>query len=281
MEYLETASSKDELEKSEYSSDDDQSDNGDSQASEGEESVEVDHKPASALATFAKKSRTATTSSTTKFCAKENPLHVEVKRSATLPSRNHGWVITVSPSPVDPEEPAQLGANRSASLPGEALENNWSCLPWGLPTLDRSDGQAVGRWGEAFVNQLLLQKYPPATGAIVEWVNKNEETRAAYDLKVTFTGPNAHCTWGDTPVHPRRNETIFIEVKTTASDRLSTFELSLQEWDFATRRVGSSLVSYHVYRVYGAGNPSRVRVQIIVDILRSIEAKRVRLCLSV
>jgi hypothetical protein len=288
VECNETAASKDEDEKSEDSSDEDQSYKSESLAVNIKESIKVGSKPTSDLPTLVKQNQPSLGKITAKLCANEGAGGEEeeevprdkVKQGVSLQTGHRGWVITLSPSQLIPGEPAQLGDNRSVG-PGEALDIYRPCLPWGLPALDRSDGYAVGRWGEAFVNQLLLQKYPPATGAIVEWVNEKEETRAAYDLKVTFTGPHAHSTWGDPPVHPRRSETVFIEVKTTASDRLSTFELSLQEWDFATRRVGSSLVTYHVYRVYGAGNPSRVRVQVIEDILRSIEAKRVRLCLSV
>jgi hypothetical protein len=204
----------------------------------------------------------------------------EVVRNIANSTDKSGWMITVGRPTVTPSEPAQLGGSSGSGI-GGLSEGAWACLPWGQPPLDRSDGRAVGRWGEAFVSQLLLQKYPPETGAVVEWVNEKDETRAAYDLKVTFTGLRARATWGGAWSHPRKNETVFIEVKTTASDRLSTFELSLQEWDFATRAVGSSLVTYHVYRVYGAGHPSSVRVQVVEDILQSIEAKRVRLCLSI
>ena len=40
----------------------------------------------------------------------------------------------------------------------------------------------MGRWGEAFVFQLLLRRDPASRGFTVEWVNQAEETRAAYDL---------------------------------------------------------------------------------------------------
>ena len=220
----------------------------------------------------------------------------------------HCWDITIRPPPEVLEDislsarsvqvrleidrhrrDAAPGSGGGGGVDGDDVASQWSRLPWGLPALDRSNGRAVGRWGESFVYQLLLQRFPPETGALVQWVNEAEETRAAYDIRVTFNEPavaasTARGLGGKANArlrHPRRQETVFVEVKTTASDHLNTFDMSLQEWDFATRSVASSLVNYHVYRVFSAGNPSRVRVKVVEDILGAIEAKRARLCLAV
>ena len=81
-----------------------------------------------------------------------------------------------------------------------------------------------------------------------------------------------------------------MEVKSTAGGwpHHNTFDLSLQEWDFATadaRRVGgggrSSLVQYHLYRVFGAGDPAAVRVRVVEDVVGAIQTREARLCLAV
>ena len=216
------------------------------------------------------------------------------------------WDIVVRPPsssrPLDAEAPGDGypggGVGCTPGEPAAEGPGGWLRLPWGLPPLDRRDFRAVGRWGEAFVHQLLLQRFPPWTGASVEWVNEREETRAAYDLKITFPSARASSSSGGGSGSSggggrarRPGETIFVEVKTTASADKATFDLSLQEWEFATSvvgggggrlgcRSGSSLVAYHVYRVFGAGDPGTVRVSVVKDIVAAIEAKRVRLCLA-
>jgi hypothetical protein len=199
----------------------------------------------------------------------------------SLPHRGFGESMVLSPA---------VAAAASAKIAPP-----WETLPWGLPLLDRANGRAVGRWGEAFVYQLLLQKFPPESGAEINWLNEHEETRAAYDLQITFPGiPVSKASnnssssssstsghWGEPHRSSRKRETIFVEVKTTSSDHSNTFDLSLQEWEFATRAVSSSLVNYHIYRVFSAGNSNRVRVHVVEDVLASIEAKQVRLCLTV
>jgi hypothetical protein len=39
----------------------------------------------------------------------------------------------------------------------------------------------VGRWGEAFVYQYLLQRYPDRT---IIWENEHEESKAFYDIRM-------------------------------------------------------------------------------------------------
>ena len=87
-----------------------------------------------------------------------------------------------------------------------------------------------------------------------------------------------------------------MEVKSTAGGwpHHNTFDLSLQEWDFATSglggggslsggaRSGGSLVQYHIYRVFGAGeDPRAVRVRVVEDVVAAIQAREARLCLAV
>ena len=63
------------------------------------------------------------------------------------------------------------------------------------------------------------------------------------------------------PGHKPAPVTVFVEVKTTRWSDRNAFELSPWEWDFA-QRPG---VSYHVYRVYSAGDAGAVRITIVRD----------------
>ena len=140
----------------------------------------------------------------------------------------------------------------------------------------------VGRWGEALVYNFLLLQHPDAT---VEWVNRDAETRAPYDLILTLPPPLQ-------PTMMKRREattttpnscaagsiTVFVEVKSTRFSDLNVFDLSLSEWDFATR---DTATRFHLYRVFNAGNPAAVRLARVQDVRRSVEAGSVRLCLAV
>jgi hypothetical protein len=67
-------------------------------------------------------------------------------------------------------------------------------------------------------------------------------------------------------------------VKTSRFDDLNVFELSLWEWQFAT---GNPRVRYHIYRVLNAGDPNKVRIVVIEDVLQMIQERKVKLCLAV
>ena len=143
----------------------------------------------------------------------------------------------------------------------------------GATPLDVSDLRAVGRWGEALVYQYLLSK---TSGEVVNWVNKEEESRAGYDIIVEKVQIVASSAIGSRPSSV--TETSYIEVKTTRFDDLNTFEISLWEWEFAT---ANPRVKYHIYRVFNAGDPEKVRIVVVEDILEMITLKKVRLCLNI
>ena len=124
----------------------------------------------------------------------------------------------------------------------------------------------VGRWGEALVYQYLLVQYPAAT---VTWVNKDEESMACYDLKIEqpFQGSTG-----------KHIITTFVEVKASRFDNLKTFDISVNEWEFAC---GTPKIHYDIYRVFNAGDPMRVRVQVIRNLHESVKNRSSRLCLAV
>jgi len=136
------------------------------------------------------------------------------------------------------------------------------CLPW-WRDLDVSDQRAVGRWGEALVYQYMLQRYP---GWRVTWLNEQQETSSFHDIKL------------ESPVgHGPAAVTVFAEVKTTRWPDRNAFELSPWEWDFA-QRPG---VSYHIYRVYSAGDPRAVRITVVRDPARLVREHAISMCLAI
>jgi hypothetical protein len=138
-----------------------------------------------------------------------------------------------------------------------------SILPWRLDMAQHS-AKAVGHWGEALVHRYLLATLPST--CTVSWVNELEESNAAYDLKVYDGGIGG------------LHGTVFVDVKSTWTDDRNVFFLSLDEWQFIT---GLPKVQYDIYRVYNAGDPSRVRVVIYHDVERLVKERKISLCLAV
>ena len=136
----------------------------------------------------------------------------------------------------------------------------------------------VGIWGERLVYHILLLLSPPDAGATVHWLNEHEETRASYDILLTYkpsTSPSSLSLHKST--HPPSENRQYIEVKTTRYNDNNIFELSLQEWEFAT---AMPRVQYSIYRVYNAGQLAKARVVVVPDVLRYIQCKEVKMCLA-
>eukprot|EP01032_Pedospumella_encystans_P014200 gene14200-16325_t len=158
------------------------------------------------------------------------------------------------------------------------------------------DGRAAGRWGEALVYQYLLATATP--GSKVNWLNLTEESRACYDFIVTAPVRSHHAQFVGSRTHYNqdsdnntsismnhttagsggRESTEYIEVKSTRFADRNVFEISPNEWQFAA---ADSRVPYHVYRVFSAGDPQRVRLVIIEDIYRKVTEGRLKLCMAV
>ena len=135
-----------------------------------------------------------------------------------------------------------------------------ACAPW---RCDSSDARAVGRWGEALVYHYLLATRP---GWTVTWLNEREESTSFYDVLL------------ESPVSAsggRRR--IFVEVKTTRSRDKNVFEMSPNEWSFASRPG----VDYRVYRVFSAGDTNNVRLTVVRDPFRCVNERAVALCLAI
>ena len=81
--------------------------------------------------------------------------------------------------------------------------------------------------------------------------------------------------------HARAQTRSFVEVKTTATPDLNVFEISPYELDFATTAVAKRRINYHIYRVFGAGDPGRVRVTVIDDVTTALQERRAKLCMAV
>ena len=137
----------------------------------------------------------------------------------------------------------------------------------------------VGLWGERLVYHILLLLSPPDSGATVHWLNEHEETRASYDILLTYKPSSSTPSFSSLhkSTHPSREKRQYIEVKTTRYNDNNIFELSLQEWEFATTM---PRVQYSIYRVYNAGQLAKARVVVVPDVLRYIQCRRVKMCLA-
>lgn len=145
------------------------------------------------------------------------------------------------------------------------------------------DLHSIGKWGEALVYQYLMGKNPSLqvpglASPTVEWLNEKEETRAGYDIITTVSKRVNNQGFGAGNRASSVTETTYIEVKTSRFDNLNTFEISLWEWQFAT---SNPRVRYHIYRVYNAFSPSKVRIVVLEDVLELITMKKVKLCLNI
>jgi hypothetical protein len=138
----------------------------------------------------------------------------------------------------------------------------------------------VGRWGEAFVYQLLVLSHP---GASAQWVNEHTESRAPYDIILTLpadTAANRNNT-------PQPKKVIYIEVKATRHSDNNTFDISLPEWEFATNL---PRVTYAIARVFnvpvgdckstGKGSSGGVKVVFVPDLVKFVETQKVKLCVT-
>jgi len=142
-------------------------------------------------------------------------------------------------------------------IEGETIS---TCIPW-HQDLNCNDTRAVGRWGEALVYQYLVYAYPTW---VVEWLNQESETRAPYDIKMTDQKGTQHST-------------VHIEVKTSRFAGKNVFELSFDEWDFASRPG----IHFHIYRVNAAAEPRNLSIQVLRDPVRAVREQRAGLCLAI
>ncbi|KAK3589090.1 hypothetical protein CHS0354_017428 [Potamilus streckersoni] len=120
----------------------------------------------------------------------------------------------------------------------------------------------VGIWGEHLIyNYLMKVKDMDGTIKKVEWINREGETGAPYDLEVYY----------------QNNQVHYIEVKSTQSNNKEVFEISLPQIKFAEKQKEH----FHIYRVFNAGNSQTVRLIHISNLDMRLEQKQVRLCMLI
>ncbi|KAK3086464.1 hypothetical protein FSP39_018803 [Pinctada imbricata] len=105
-----------------------------------------------------------------------------------------------------------------------------------------SEKPEIGRWGEYL----------------------DDETGNPYDFEVIVEGEEG-------------TEVIYIEVKSTLSDKKDLFEISAQQVDFA-RQVKER---FHIYRVFNAGDMETVRLVRIDNLSLCMDKKQVKLCMLI
>lgn len=137
-----------------------------------------------------------------------------------------------------------------------------------LNLADIASREDVGRWGERCVYEYLVEQahqLPPGDIEII-WMNEKGNTIVPYDLEVRRR------------VSSQQNPVItYIEVKTTSSDQKDFFEVSVQELQFAL----VAKQAFHVYRVFNALNPERLRIRRLRNLASQLEKKNVKLCLVI
>ena len=204
-----------------------------------------------------------------------------LKRTQNLQSTVPG-VVQMDPDPSRVHEVTSLrtGTDLQARpiLPSHAylwFENGLSDLDFEdleiingtkmLNLADNASREDVGRWGERCVYEYLVEQahqLPPGDIEII-WMNEKGNTIVPYDLEVRRR------------VSSQQNPVItYIEVKTTSSDQKAFFEVSVQELQFAL----VAKQAFHVYRVFNALNPERLRIRRLRNLASQLENKNVKLC---
>lgn len=163
----------------------------------------------------------------------------------------------------DADANANANKNNKSVVAGDVLKQ---CVPWWEPC-DVSDPRAVGRWGEALVYNFLCATRP---GWSVEWLNEHTESTSFYDVKMV--SPLENSKHGN-----RGRRVVFVEVKTTRSRDKNVFEMSPNEWSFASRPG----VDYRVFRVFSAGDKQNVRIVVVKDPAKMVQERGIALCLAI
>ena len=132
-------------------------------------------------------------------------------------------------------------------------------------SLEDGDGVAeVGYWGELLVYQYLLAQKAVGNIIDVHWSNQDGEKGNPYDFEVHFADDNG--------MH-----VDYIEVKSTMSESKEVFQISVQQIKFADEKKEN----FHIYRVFNAGNPEKVRLIRIHDLNMRLSQKQVQLCMMI
>ncbi|MCD6398645.1 MAG: DUF3883 domain-containing protein, partial [Candidatus Aenigmarchaeota archaeon] len=196
---------------------------------------------------------------------KEEYVHKEIKERE--------WTLEFSPEDVhinaeeyNPKETEEREIKKGDVKSSEKRSATESSIPNGNrvninKTYSEKDVVAIGRWGEEYafrcIKDEMTRKYPDTSlldteqgfklekdgKVIVEvmWLNKNEESKQHYDIKIKED----------------ENE-IFIEVKSTEDNTKTSFQMSKDEWKLMKEKEDR----FYIYRVYGAGTDKAKTVKI-------------------
>ncbi|XP_045191511.2 uncharacterized protein LOC123548375 [Mercenaria mercenaria] len=138
------------------------------------------------------------------------------------------------------------------------------CVIDTLTLSEDSGGPEIGQWGEALVAQYLQRQKDLGNILDYSWKNSEEETGCPFDFEIQLTGKSG-------------NINNYIEVKSTVSEDKEIFEISLQQIQFADHEKEN----FHIYRVFNAGNPERVKLIRIANLDLRLEKKQVKLCMLI
>jgi len=94
-----------------------------------------------------------------------------------------------------------------------------------------------------------------------QWVNVDKESGLPYDFEVMSSD----------------RELTYVEVKATLSDHKACFEFSHRELVFANDKGPR----YHLYRVYCAGDPVKVRLVRVENLARRLEERQLKLFMAI
>ena len=131
--------------------------------------------------------------------------------------------------------------------------------------LDEEAGDPeVGYWGECLVYRYMQAQKDAGNIREVFWANQEGEKGSPYDLEVHFED--------ETGAH-----IDYIEVKSTKSESKEVFPVSVQQIKFAEEKKEN----FHIYRVFNAGNPEKVRLIRIHDLNMRLSQKQVKLCMLI
>lgn len=146
-----------------------------------------------------------------------------------------------------------FGSAASAPIDGTSVQRaQWETVdPAVLERVHTEAGPAAlstGRWGEKLISSMMQHAMPADQ---VDWVNAEEEQGLPYDVCVRRGGEIV----------------LYAEVKSTAEEAKTVFELTLAELDLA-RQVGPR---YTIYRVFSACSAAP-RVAQLLDPARQLAA---------
>lgn len=139
-------------------------------------------------------------------------------------------------------------------------------LPSDITINEDSDTAAIGMWGELLVKNFLEKCKSDESSDVIDVIhcNSDYETGLPYDFIVKQQS-------GESVTE------IYIEVKTTVSNSKACFQISLNQLLFAHHH-GQS---YHLYRVYSAGNPKETSLSKIENLKDKMLQDKVRLMMII